>query len=144
MLTRKQMERELIKRYGTNVIWFVDWNWNCEIQDLSNKEIADIYNKKDGQYKDFKVLVAKDLRMQRWISSMIIVTRRNFKEETYYERQWDPKFNNKGFQDGFELNSYKDSGNIVRINEDTVIEELDSVYYIQENYHVQPYGHVFE
>ena len=144
MLTRKQMERELIKRYGTNVIWFVDWNWNCEIQDLSNKEIADIYNKKDGQYKDFKILSSKDLRRQRWTDRMIIITKRDFMEETYYEHQWDPSFNKTGFSNGHVLNSYKDSGDIIRISEGTVVERIDGEFFIQENYHACPTGHVFE
>ena len=144
MLSRKEMEVELVKRYGTTNIWFVDWNWNSDLNDLDNNQINDLYNKKSGQYKNFKVFTAKDLRRNSYNDLVLIVTRKSFKEEVYYERQWDPKFNNNGFQDGFELNSYKDSGDIARINEDTVIEKLDNVYYIQENYHVCPTGHVFE
>lgn len=144
MLSRKQMEKEIERRYNTNTIWFIDWNWNCLLEDLSNQEISDLYNKKSGQYKDFRIFVAKDLRRQRWIDNMIIVTRRNFTNEVYYERQWDPKFNSKGFQDGFELNSYKDEGSLVRINESEVVEKIDGSYYIQENYHTCPTGHVFE
>lgn len=143
-LTRKQMEKELEKRYNADTIWFIDWNWNCLLEDLSNQEISDLYNKKLGQYKDFRIFATKDLRRNSYGSHVIIVTRRNFTNEVYYERQWDPAYNEAGFRNGFKLNSYKDSGVIIRVNEDTVIEKLDNVYYIQENYHTCPVGHVFE
>ena len=144
MLTRKQMERELVKRYGADSVWFIDWNYNNYFEELSNQEIIDLYNKSKGQFANYKFIVVKDLRRNHYNDTVLIVTKESFSNEVYYERQWDPKFNSKGFQDGFELNSYKDSGFIIRINEDTVIEKLDDVHYIQENYHTCPYGHVFE
>lgn len=144
MLSRKEMERELEKRYGVNSVWFIDWNYNSYFEDLSNQEIIDLYNKSKGQFKDYKFIVVKDIRRQTYNNEELVITKKDFTNEVYYERQWDPAYNEAGFRNGFKLNSYKDSGVIIRVNEDTVIEKLDNVYYIQENYHTCPVGHVFE